>query len=145
MKMKKTSLIEFIFVTILFALSYWKLQFNISNFRFGLIFLILFAFIVYSEKLAHKRRMSNWKKIRSAGKARFILYDYVLIRGGIVSVLLILILSFKVSIGLLIVCSILPLFGVIAFAGNEEWKQCEEQYAIATLRSVADKFKVLQN
>ncbi len=95
--------------------------------------------------MAHKRRMSNWNNIRSSGKTRFILYDYVLVRGGIVFVLFILFLSLKVSIGLLIVCSILPLFGVIAFAGNEEWKQCEEQYTIATLRSVANKFKVLQN
>ena len=29
--------------------------------------------------------------------------------------------------------TMLPLFGVIAFTGNEEWKQCEEQYMIATL------------
>ena len=142
---RKSTVIQILFVAVSFSLMLWQRMFKLSDLKFYIIALIIVALIMYSENMAHKRRMSNWQKIRSAGKTRFILYDYVIIRGGIVSVLLILILSFKVSIGLLIVCSILPLFGVIAFAGNEEWKQCEEQYAISTLRSVADKFKVLQN
>ena len=142
---RKSTVIQILFVAVSTSLMLWQRMFKLSDLKFYIIALIIVALIMYSENMAHKRRMSNWQKIRSAGKTRFILYDYVLIRGGIVSVLLILILSFKVSIGLLIVCSILPLFGVIAFAGNEEWKQCEEQYTIATLRSVADKFKVLQN
>ena len=142
---RKSTVIQILFVAVSTSLMLWQRMFKLSDLKFYIIALIIVALIMYSENMAHKRRMSNWQKIRSAGKTRFILYDYVIIRGGIVSVLLILILSFKVSIGLLIVCSILPLFGVIAFAGNEEWKQCEEQYAIATLRSVADKFKVLQN
>ena len=142
---RKSTVIQILFVAVSTSLMLWQRMFKLSDLKFYIIALIIVALIMYSENMAHERRMSNWQKIRSAGKTRFILYDYVLIRGGIVSVLLILILSFKVSIGLLIVCSILPLFGVIAFAGNEEWKQCEEQYTIATLRSVADKFKVLQN
>ena len=142
---RKSTVIQILFVAVSTSLMLWQRMFKLSDLKFYIIALIIVALIMYSENMAHKRRMSNWQKIRSAGKARFILYDYVLIRGGIVSVLLILILSLKVSIGLLIVCSILPLFGVIAFAGNEEWKQCEEHYTIATLRAVADKFKVLQN
>jgi hypothetical protein len=142
---RKSTVIQILFVAVSTSLMLWQGMFKLSDLKFYIIALIIVSLIMYSENMAHKRRMSNWQKIRSVGKTRFILYDYVLLRGGIVSVLLILILSFKVSIGLLIVCSILPLFGVIAFAGNEEWKQCEEQYTIATLRSVADKFKVLQN
>ena len=142
---RKSTVIQILFVAVSSSLMLWQRIFKLSDLKFYIIVIIIVALIMYSENMAHKRRMSNWQKIRSAGKTRFILYDYVLIRGGIVSVLLILILSFKLSIGLLIVCSILPLFGVIAFAGNEEWKQCEEQYTIATLRSVANKFKVLQN
>ena len=87
----------------------------------------------------------DWKNIRIQGKTRFILYDYVLLRGGIISILFILILSLKVTISLLLLCAVLPLCGVMAFAGNEEWKQCEEQYTISNLKSVADKFKVLRN
>ena len=142
---RKSTVIQILFVVVSFSVLHWQHMFNWSDLKFYIIAVIIVALIMYSENMAHKRRMSNWNKIRSSGKTRFILYDYVLIRGGIVSVLIILLLSFKISIGLLIVCTILPLFGVIAFTGNEEWKQCEEQYTIATLRSVSDKFKVLQN
>ncbi len=142
---RKSTVIQILFVAVSFSLLHWQRMVNLSDLKFYIIALIIIALIMYSENMAHKRRMSNWNNIRSFGKTRFILYDYVLIRGGIVCVLLFLILSLKGSIGFLIICSILPLFGVIAFAGNEEWKQCEEQYTIATLRSVADKFKVLQN
>jgi len=144
--MKRASfIIQFIFVIIFFSILYWKQGLNFSNLRFNIIGFILIALIVYSEIMAHKRRLSNWEKIRIKGKTRFILYDYVLLRGGIVSTLLILILSIKVTIGLLIICTVIPLFGVIAFAGNEEWKKCEEQYTISTLKSAAEKIKVLRN
>jgi hypothetical protein len=143
--MKRTTLIEIIFVFIMLSIFYWKHLFNYSSLRYGIIFSILMILIVHSEKLAHKRRLLNWEKKRIEGKKRFILYDYVLLRGGIVSTLLILVLSIKVPIDLLIICTIIPLFGVIAFAGNEEWKKCEEQYTISTLKSVAEKIKVLQN
>ena len=143
--MKRTTLIEIIFVFIMLSILYWKHLFSYSSLRFGIIFSIIMFLIVHSEKLAHKRRLLNWEKKRIEGKKRFILYDYVLLRGGIVSTLLISFLSIKVPIDLLIICTIIPLFGVIAFAGNEEWKKCEEQYTISTLKSVAEKIKVLQN
>jgi hypothetical protein len=94
---------------------------------------------------AHRRRMSEWANIRLKGKARFILFDYVLLRGGSISILIILILSLKVSITLLIICSVIPLLGVSAFAGNEVWKQCEQSYALTRLKSIAEKMKILQN
>jgi hypothetical protein len=142
---RKSTAIQILFVALSFLLLHWQRMVNLSELKFYIVALIVVSLIMYSEKLAHKRRISNWEKVRILGKARFILFDYVVIRGGIVSILLILILSLKISVGLMIVCSILPLFVVLAFAGNEEWKQCEEQYTIETLRSVADKFKVMQN
>ncbi len=144
--MKRKSLIIQIIIALIFiSIIYWKQGFSFSNFRFNLIGFIIIALIFYSEILAHKRRLLNWEKIRVQGKTRFILFDYVLLRGGIVSTLLLLILSIKVAIGLLIICTVLPLFGVMAFAGNEEWKKCEEQYTISTLKSTAEKIKVMQN
>jgi hypothetical protein len=142
---RKTAIIEIIFVVILFSILYWKQVIRISDFRFYMIGVILIVLFNYSKKMAHRRRLTNWDKIRINGKTRFILYDYVFIRGGIVSTLLILILSLKVEIGLLIIFAVLPLFGVMAFAGNEEWKKCEEQFAISALKSVAEKFKVMRN
>jgi hypothetical protein len=144
--MKRTSLIiHLLFVIIFFSIIYWKQGFSFSDFRFNFIGLIFIALIFYSEILAHKRRLLNWEKIRIQGKRRFILVDYVLLRGGIISTLLLLILSIQIKIGLLIICTVLPLFGVLVFAGNEEWKKCEELYTISTLKSVAEKMKVLQN
>jgi hypothetical protein len=144
--MKRTSLIiQFIFAVIFFSILYWKQGFMFANLRFNLIGFIVIALIFYSEILAHKRRLLNWEKIRIQGKTRFILFDYVLLRGGIVSILLLLILSIQIKIGLLIICTVVPLFGVLAFVGNEEWKKCEELYTISTLKSVADKIKILQN
>ena len=144
--MKKTSLlVQIISALIIFTIFYWKNMLSASNVRFSIIGYIIIFLIIYSENLAHKRRLLDWKKIRIQGKTRFILYDYVLLRGGIISILFILILSLKVTISLLLLCAVLPLCGVMAFAGNEEWKQCEEQYTISTLKSVADKFKVLRN
>jgi hypothetical protein len=144
--MKKTSLlVQIISALIIFPILYWKNMLSVSNFRFSIIGYIIIFLIIQSERLAHKRRLLDWKNIRIQGKTRFILYDYVLIRGGIISIVFILILSLKVIISLLLLCTVLPLCGVMAFAGNEEWKQCEEQYTISTLKSVADKFKVLRN
>jgi hypothetical protein len=144
--MKRASLIiQVIFAIIFFSILNWKQGLNIPNLRFNIIGLIFIALIIYSEIIAHKRRLSNWANTRIKGKMRFILYDYVLLRGGIVSVLIILILSIKVTIGLLIICTVIPLFGVMAFAGNEEWKKCEEKYTISTLKSLAEKIKVLRN
>ena len=144
--MKKTSLIvQIISALIIIPIFYWKDMLSTSHIRISIIGYIVIFLIIQSERLAHKKRLSDWKNIRIQGKTRFILYDYVLLRGGIISILLILILSLKVAISLLLVVTVLPLFGVMAFAGNEEWKQCEEQYTISTMKLVADKFKVLRN
>ena len=145
--MKRTTLIGIIIIIIMVSIIYWNhlLNYSYSSLIYGIIFYILMTLIIHSEKLAHKRRLLNWDKKRIEGKARFILYDYVLLRGGIVSTLLILVLSIKVPIDLLIICTIIPLFGAIAFAGNEEWKKCEELYSISTLKSTAEKIKVMQN
>ena len=144
--MKRASfIIQVIFAIVFFSILNWKQGLNYSTLRFNIIGFILISLIIYSEIMAHKKRVSNWEKIRMKGKTRFILYEYVLLRGGITSTLLILILSIKVTIGLLIICTVIPFFGVAAFAGNEEWKKCEEQYTISTLKSLADKIKVLRN
>ena len=144
--MKKTSIIvQVISALIIMSIFYWKNIFSASNIKISIIGYIALYLVIQSERLAHKRRMLDWKNVRIQGKKRFILYEYALSRGGIISVLLILILSLKVTISLLLVITVLPLFGVMAFVGNEEWKQCEEHFTISTMKMAADKFKVLRN
>jgi len=55
------------------------------------------------------------------------------------------ILSIKVSITLLIICSFIPVLGIMAYAGNETWNRCEQSYSQAKMNSVAEKIKIMQN
>ena len=144
--MKAKSIITFCVVSgVMFSILFWRHAVKLSDFRFYCIALILIGYISYNETLAQKRRMLNWETIRSKGRMHFILFDYVVFRGGTISILITIILSIKVTITLIIICSLLPLLGVMAFVGNEIWKQCEESYSLAKLNSVAEKIKILQN
>jgi hypothetical protein len=144
--MKKSYLIVYLIVYALsFAVLYSKHLTHLSDFRYGIVVLILIGTLFYSETLARNRRLNNWGEIRLQGKARFILMDYVVLRGGIISLLILLLLSTKVTIGLIILASVVPLLAAIAFVANEEWKYCEEQYVISTLKSMAENIKAIQN
>jgi hypothetical protein len=144
--MKAKSIIIFCVVSgVMFSILFWRHAVKLSDFRFYCIALILIGYISYNETIAKKRRMLNWETIRSKGRIHFILFDFVFIRGGIISILITMVLSIKVMITLIIICSLLPLLGVMAFAGNEIWKQCEETYSLAKLNSIAEKIKILQN
>jgi hypothetical protein len=144
--MKAKSIISFCVVSaIMLAILFWQHAIHLSEFRFYGIIAILLGYVSYAESLAQKRRLLNWEIIRLNGKTRFILLDYVVIRGGSLSILIALIISIKVKITLIIICSILPVLGVIAYVGNEIWKQCEEHYSSAKLNSIAEKMKLLQN
>jgi hypothetical protein len=141
--------IELIFVGILIVLVYsmllWNGTLKYYDLRIFIIGAILYWYVYRSEKGAQKRRVLEWGTIRAKGKTRFILFDYVLVRGGVLSALIILILSLKIPMSLLIICSVLPLLGVTAFAGNEVWKKCEQEYMITILKTAAEKMRVLQN
>ena len=144
--MRRSNIIIYLAVyAVSFALLLWKHVTRLSDFRYGVIGLILFGVALYWETKARENRLANWNSIRIQGKVRFILIDYVLLRGGIVSLLILLILSTKVTIGLLVIASVIPLLGGTAFVGNEEWKYCEEQYIISTLKSAAESMKAIQN
>jgi len=144
--MKAKSIIIFCIASAaMLSILLWYHAIQLSEFRFYCIASILIGYISYNETLAHKRRMLNWATIQSKGKMHFILFDYVIYRGAVISILITLILSIKVKITLIIICSIFPLLGVMVFVGNEIWKQCEESYSSIKLNSVAEKIKILQN
>ncbi len=117
----------------------------ISLLRGDAIGAIVLILIYCFGKIIQRDRMAHWKEIRKKGKQKFILYDFVLLRGGIISLLLLLILSYAVTISIIIICSVIPLLGVCAFVGNEIWKQCEMHYSQKALKSVSDKMKVMSN
>ncbi|MDD8016930.1 MAG: hypothetical protein PHP42_01020 [Bacteroidota bacterium] len=144
-KLSMTAYSTIFFIILTYGIIVWNHALQLSDLRVTIIGLMLIGLIYYLEKMEHQRRLLHWDTIRSKGKIRFILYEYVLLRGGIVSLFIILVLSMKVTIGLLIIYSLLPLFGELVFAGNEVWKQCEEHYIISTLKSAAEKIKILNN
>jgi hypothetical protein len=141
--------LELIFVCILSVIVYsillWNGTFKYYDLRIFLIGAILYWYIHRSEKGAQQRRALDWGIIRTKGKTRFILFDYVLVRGGFLSAFIILILSLKIPMSFLILYSVLPMLGVTAFAGNEVWKKCEQDYMIMILKTTAEKMRVLQN
>jgi hypothetical protein len=144
--MKAKSIISFCIASVaMLSILFWYHAIKLLDFRLYCIESILIGYIAYNETLAHQRRILNWETIRLKGKLRFILFDYVFYRGAVLSILIALILSIKVKITLLIICSILPLLGAMAFAGNLTWKRCEEIYSSTKLKSVAEKIKILRN
>ncbi len=118
---------------------------TISDIRLYLIVLMVLAVVLYFEKIDHKRRISEWEKIREKGKLRFILLEYVLFRGCSVSVFILLLLTLKLRLTLWLVCPFIPLLGVCAYAGKEIWNHCEENYSVTRMKSLAEKMKILQN
>jgi len=144
--MRRTYLIAYI---VLYALSIaallWRHATRLADFRYGIAGLILIGLLYYSEALAHKRRLANWEEIRSQGKTRFLLLEYVALRGGTVSLLILMLLSTKVTIGPILLASVVPLLAAMVFVGNEEWKSCESQFVISTLRSTGENIKALNN
>jgi hypothetical protein len=125
--------------------TYMDGQINFTAIKMQLIFLAAVGVLSYAEWEAQKKRVAQWATIRKKGRARFILMDFVLLRGGIFSAVLLYVLSSKVTLGLLIVVSILPVLAVIAFAANELWKRSEEEYVVASMKMAAENIKVMRN
>ena len=123
----------------------WSKVLEFSDIPFTLISIFAVGILFYVENLAHKRRLQHWGVIREKGKGNFILFHFVLYRGAMISVVILLILATKVTVGLIVVCSVLPLLAITALAGLMVWKECESAYEIATLRSAAETVKIMRN
>jgi hypothetical protein len=107
-------------------------------------FAIIFIAVFYGklEAKSHRHHLNTWEKIRASGKWSFILTRYILLRGIILSVILIgpVISALQLSsviLWILIFC-LIPLFGYMMYQGYEEWKDCEQEIHIASLRQVAE-------
>lgn len=114
-------------------------------------FAIIFVAIFYGklEAKSHRHHLNTWEKIRSGRKWSFILTRYILLRGIILSVILIgpAISALRLSaviLWILIFC-LIPLFGYMMYKGHEEWNECEQAIHIASLRQVADSITSKNN
>jgi len=74
---------------------------------------------------------------------RFILGRYLFLRGGILFVVLFLAFYAAIRLSSLVSVILLSTFAVIVltlfFVGREEWKVCEEEFQVSTLREAAEQ------
>lgn len=127
------------------AIYSWQNGESLPELRFYLLSLIAMAYIYSAEMAFQRLRMKQWEETRSLGRTRFVLWDYVLLRGGGASVILLLLLSLKVTISLIVLVSVLPLLALMVIVGNIVWNDCEHQYQEAVYRATATSFAVQQN
>ncbi|MCL4538486.1 MAG: hypothetical protein M1378_02620 [Bacteroidetes bacterium] len=101
------------------------------------------------ESYTHKRYVEAWSVRRSRGKWRFVITQYVVIRGG---------LLFAVFAGPMftqppttgetlafIVFSLVAFLALMVFLGSESWSQCEREYEVQLLRGAAQRIRTASN
>lgn len=113
----------------------------------GIIF-IAFFWRRFKSK-AHRHHLTIWEHIRQQGKWYFIITRYLLLRGIILSVILIgpaiSSLQFSAVILKIIIVSLIPLFGIIFYYGFEEWNDCEQEVQIIKLKQVSEVISTTNN
>jgi hypothetical protein len=103
---------------------------TVSTFALLLAFLILIPALVWYESYSHRRRVERWPQIAKQGKLLFISTRYVILRGGILSVMLMF--ALRDNPPTLIVHEITIPFIAIAlgFVGYQEWENCSRDCSI---------------
>lgn len=99
------------------------------------------------ENRQHQKNLEEWGSIRRDGRTHFILWRYILRRGGVI-VLVVFGLFFKTFVltypVLVVLSATLLLMAVtLVLMGNEEWKTCEREFEILTLRRAAEQSRKL--
>jgi hypothetical protein len=101
------------------------------------------------ESLAHKRYLETWSVRKTAGRWRFIITQYVLIRGSaltaavVVPALPTLILTTDTLFVILATLVVLVL--LLIYLGYESWTECEEDYRVHLLRQAAEQSRISSN
>jgi hypothetical protein len=105
---------------------------------------ILFVAIFWGliDAKAHTHHLEQWDTLRVSGKRYFILTRYVLLRGTILSTILIgpaiTALKFSSSVIVILTLSGLPLIGILLYFGHQEWNECEQEIQIRDLKRTAE-------
>ena len=124
----------------------------IGRFIFPIAILLLVLFWRRLETKSHKRNLQDWLRRRRQGRLRFVLLQYLLLRGG--TLFVVLVLAFYASVGLsalafiVLLSSFVPIFLILFWMGREEWKTWEEEFEILALRHAAEesrRFSALTN
>ena len=101
-----------------------------STFALLLVFLILVPALVWYESYSHRRRVEHWPQIEKQGKLLFIFTRYVILRGGILSGLLMIALRGNPPASVVHEITI-PLIAIaLGFIGYQEWENCSRDFSI---------------
>ena len=100
--------------------------------------LLIVPALGWLETYSHERRIADWQRIRAKGKSVFIVSRYVLLRGGIFSIVLMLALRGEQSSWPVHEIVIPLVFFCLAYVGYQEWRNCEIEYGVLTRRDSAD-------
>jgi hypothetical protein len=101
------------------------------------------------ESYAHKRYLETWSNHKSGGKWRFIITQYVLIRGSALTAAVILpaiptlILTTYTVVIILATTAILVL--LLIYLGHESWTECQQDNQVQVFRHAAEQSKVSSN
>ncbi|HUI65703.1 MAG TPA: hypothetical protein VL126_12755 [Bacteroidota bacterium] len=106
----------------------------------AIIFLALFGRKM--DAFEHLRNLTFWEAIRQHGRLQFIMIRYLILRGGILTTIILLPLlktfyTWTQSEGWFALIAAIVLMTVI-YLGNEEWKNCEREYETRLLRHAAE-------
>jgi hypothetical protein len=101
---------------------------NLTTFSLLLGGLILVPALGWVETWSHLRRMTAWRQIREKGMISFVALRYMLLRGGIFSLLLMFSLRGQLSSWSIHGITVPVVLIALGFIGVQEWNNCEQEY-----------------
>lgn len=101
---------------------------NLTSFSLLLGGLILVPSLGWVETRAHRGRMMEWERIHEKGKFAFIALRYMLLRGGIFSLLVMLSLRGRLFSWSVHGITVPVVLIALAFVGLQEWNNCEQEF-----------------
>lgn len=115
----------------------------------GAVILTVAFFWRRIESYTHKQYMETWSVRRPRGKWRFVLTQYVLIRGGLLLIVFAgtmftqppITAETLMFIGFLVIAFL----ALMAYLGHESWNQCEREYQVQLLRGAAERIRTASN
>jgi hypothetical protein len=97
---------------------------SVTSFSLLLAFLVIVPTAVWLELQIHQQRIRNWARIQEGGRFMFVFGRYLLLRGGIASVVLMYSLRDRVPSGLIFEVTIPFLLLAFGYIGYQEWENC---------------------
>jgi len=98
----------------------------VNGTTFSILIIVLFVVpsLVWFESYTHRRRVEQWERIAKKGRSVFIIFWYVLIRGAVLSAILMYALRGNPPLEIVHEITIPVIALVMGFIGYQEWENC---------------------